>query len=1584
MIEAQQQIERFKEFITMHYEKDFHELIRKGTKSLLINFSELLQFDPELADNLLDDPEEVVKAAEIALTNFELPEKVLMRVRFYNLPESQKIKIRDIRSNHLNDFLKIEGIVRQASDVRPQVTSAKFECPSCGNNITILQIDTRFKEPFRCSCGRKGKFRLISKELVDVQRLVLEEAPEALEGGEQPKRLTVFLKDDLVEPRMEKKTTPGSKVRVTGVIKEVPLVLKSGTQSTRYDLMMDSNFIEPVEEIFEEIEVNKEEEEQIKALAKDPKIYEKLIKSIAPSIYGHDDVKEALVLQLFGGVRKIKSDGTKIRGDLHVLLIGDPGCISGDSQVALINRGMEKIQSIGQYHLQPIREAVTKIRKDAHDRYYDFATIFQRYPLQSVLKVVTETGKEVICTYNQPFLTKEGWKRADEIPLNTEIRVMPKIPTMVKKLVPTGFVRIEKKSGPLKEVSLPERFTPELASLCGYIIGDGNVHPNGYRIACYINDGEKDLIEKLSKFWKNTFNVEPVILTKESNGKIKTIDDGTGLLRQFVSTQQMHLLEINSRQVAFSFSFLSSKRVPQQIFKSPKHVISKFISWLFEADGCAFGNGRGRTAIQLKSRTPDLLKDVQLLLLYFGIHSRIIGDNLCIRRSYDMKLFAEHIGFNSEKKKRAIEKVLEAIDEKSEIQKRKRLQRYERVMQIIPFGVRDVYDFEVPLSHTFIANGIVCHNSGKSATLQFITKAAPKARFVSGKGASAVGLTASIVKDEFLRGWALEAGAMVLANKGIAVVDELDKMSSEDRDALHEAMEQQSYHHKTEILFADGSTQEIGNFVDTIMEEKKEFVMQGKNCEILPFHQKVLTTDFKKIYPVLTSRVSRHKAPKYFIKIKYSNGREITVTPEHPIFIFDNEVRTIPAEQITHGQYVPAPKILTTLPQKKSLQEFTLNTMHKELSFPPTLTEEFSSFLGYFVTEGHSYYQPSNSYAEIGISNTDPSINLEISNLMKNLFKTHINYNIALSQRRKRATRDLVTTRCCSVPLYSFFQKNFESLLTKAPHKRLPNVLKMTDQRVKRSFLKTAFKGNGFIDSERFGYTTASYNLAKDYQDMLLNLEIWSYISTEHREKERATHKVVISGAESMKSFLEKIVDKQDHRFARLQDFILRSKQKNNDRNVIPHAIIKEVRLLLKELRIYDGYFNETIKRGENAHQKTVKKYIDKMQERLRECQTLQDQGNISLLRKKVYISKGILAHHLHVSAATIYNRERRKDKTLFALIKELSQKKIEKIEKQIQKIDQLLNSDIRFVKVKSVRKIENKNCPWVYDITVEPNHTFVSEGLVLHNTITIAKANINATLNSETTILAAANPKLGRFDPYQPIAAQIDLPPTLINRFDLIFPIRDLPNKEMDTKIASHVLKLQQKPEELKQEIATPVLKKYISYAKQKVFPVLTDVAIDEIKNFYVTLRNKGSSGDESIKPIPISARQLEALVRLAEGSARVRLSQKVTREDAKRAIALLQHCLMQVGFDYETGQIDIDRIATGVPASEISRISVLREIINTLHDKGMAKIPLEEVILKASEKGITEEQVEEIIEKLKRSGDLFEPTRGFIARIQ
>jgi replicative DNA helicase Mcm len=671
-METSDHIEKFQEFFE-GYKEQLHEIAINDLRNINIEFSDISKFDPELSEDLLNEPEDVFKAAEMAIGNLELPESDI-RFRVINLPKTKLVKIRDIRSPHLGRLVNIEGIVRQTSDVRPQVVSAVFECPSCGNNITILQLDTKFKEPSRCSCGRRGKFRLLSKDLVDAQRVVVEECPENLEGGEQPKRLAVFLKEDLVDPRMEKRSTPGSKIGIVGVIKEVVIQLSTGGQSTRYDLVMECNSIVPIEETFEDIKISKKDERKIKELAKDPQIYEKFKKSIAPAIYGHESIKEAVVLQLMGGVQKIRPDGTKTRGDMHILLVGDPG-------------------------------------------------------------------------------------------------------------------------------------------------------------------------------------------------------------------------------------------------------------------------------------------------------------------------------------------------------------------------------------------------SGKSQILQFISKTAPKARYLSGKGASAAGMTASVVKDEFIKGWALEAGALVLANQGIACLDEMDKISVEDTSSLHEAMEQQ---------------------------------------------------------------------------------------------------------------------------------------------------------------------------------------------------------------------------------------------------------------------------------------------------------------------------------------------------------------------------------------------------------------------------------------------------------------------------------------------------------------------------------------------TVTISKANIQATLRTETTVLAAANPKFGRFDPYTPIASQISMPPALINRFDLIFPVRDMPDKEKDEKIASHVLEIQKDPKEMKSEISQELIKKYTAYVKQKVKPVLTDAAIHEIKTFYVGLRNMPSMGDDGgVKPIPISARQLEALVRLAEGSARVRLSKKVEKKDAEKAISILKYCLMQVGFDYETGQIDIDRIGTGITASERGKIIGVRDIINELEGKVGKVIPIGDIISEAAEKGITEDKVNESVDKLKRSGEIYEPRSGFLSKI-
>jgi len=161
--------------------------------------------------------------------------------------------------------------------------------------------------------------------MVDAQVLTIEEASDNLHGGEQPKRMTIFLKEDLVDPTMEMRTTPGSRVRVVGILKEIAISSSSGAMLTRFDLAIEANNVIPLEENFEDIKIDEEDERVIRELAKNPKFMEKLTESIAPSIWGHNDVKKALAFQLFGGVKKIRSDGTKMRGDIHVLLVGDPG-----------------------------------------------------------------------------------------------------------------------------------------------------------------------------------------------------------------------------------------------------------------------------------------------------------------------------------------------------------------------------------------------------------------------------------------------------------------------------------------------------------------------------------------------------------------------------------------------------------------------------------------------------------------------------------------------------------------------------------------------------------------------------------------------------------------------------------------------------------------------------------------------------------------------------------------------------------------------------------------------------------------------------------------------------------------------------------------------------------------------------------------------------------------------------------------------------------------------------------------------------------------------------------------------------------
>lgn len=313
-----------KEFFELNRRK-LGKSLKNGEKIIYIDFHELAAHSPQLADNLIERPEETIQLLEVASEELEWTPNDA-RVRFTSITMSQDEKIRNLRAKHLGKMMGVDGIIRQASEVRPLVTNIKYECPSCGTIISVLQREKEQKEPSRCSCGRKGGFCEIAKDMIDAQVITIEESPDSLEdGGSQPKRMTIFLKEDLTDPSMSKRITPGNKVKIIGQLKEIQIGNRINKPLTRYDLAIEANNVIPLEEDIDDVQITEEEERTILEISKKDDLIDYLGKSVAPSVYGNEDIKRALVLQLFGGVSRKRSDGSFCRAQIHGLLVGDPG-----------------------------------------------------------------------------------------------------------------------------------------------------------------------------------------------------------------------------------------------------------------------------------------------------------------------------------------------------------------------------------------------------------------------------------------------------------------------------------------------------------------------------------------------------------------------------------------------------------------------------------------------------------------------------------------------------------------------------------------------------------------------------------------------------------------------------------------------------------------------------------------------------------------------------------------------------------------------------------------------------------------------------------------------------------------------------------------------------------------------------------------------------------------------------------------------------------------------------------------------------------------------------------------------------------
>ena len=273
--------------------------------------------------------------------------------------------------------------------------------------------------------------------------------------------------------------------------------------------------------------------------------------------------------------------------------------------------------------------------------------------------------------------------------------------------------------------------------------------------------------------------------------------------------------------------------------------------------------------------------------------------------------------------------------------------------------------------------------------------------------------------------------------------------------------------------------------------------------------------------------------------------------------------------------------------------------------------------------------------------------------------------------------------------------------------------------------------------------------------------------------------------------------------------------------------------------------------------------------------------------------------------------------------------------------------------------------------------------------TVSVAKAGIIATFSARAAVLAAANPKYGRFDQNMYPAEQFDIPPTLLSRFDLIFPIKDILDEALDRDIAKHILTqheaagakiadIEGYAQVEEPPIDAELLREYIAYAKRNVFPRLSSEAIDRIESYYVELRKSGAKQGA----VPITPRQIEGLVRMAEASAKTRLSDIVEVGDADRAIALSEYMLKTLAVD-SGGRRDIDTILTGMPREKVDKLNAMLAIIKKLEEsEGSAKI--QRIVEEAEKEGIDANVANKYVNELERSGDIFSPRPGVIKTVK
>lgn len=317
-------VAKWKDFLSTRYKDQMLQNFINDLKSLYIDYTILQKYDHNLALELIESPDQILQHANDAIKTIDLPIKKELNfyVRPYNFPKH--LRIRDARTKNVNKLVSIEATIQNISTISDRIEVAAFECARCKTILIVPQEGAdNFIEPAYCQCNeeKKGVFRLVHKEsvIVDYQKLRIQESPEDLKGDEQPRTLDLNVICDLADF-----VKPGERITVNGIMRSAQRVKRTG--KTRFlDRYMDVISIEREEIAYEDLEITPDDIIKIKEYAATSDPITLVANCIAPWIFGLEEEKKGIVSLLFGGVKKPLPDNNQIRGDIHILWVGDPG-----------------------------------------------------------------------------------------------------------------------------------------------------------------------------------------------------------------------------------------------------------------------------------------------------------------------------------------------------------------------------------------------------------------------------------------------------------------------------------------------------------------------------------------------------------------------------------------------------------------------------------------------------------------------------------------------------------------------------------------------------------------------------------------------------------------------------------------------------------------------------------------------------------------------------------------------------------------------------------------------------------------------------------------------------------------------------------------------------------------------------------------------------------------------------------------------------------------------------------------------------------------------------------------------------------